>query len=274
MKLGLAIGLTALALGAGAARAQLPPPTPAQTAAEKGPARDAQGRSWISGVWVAQQDPSGSVGGAADYIYSREAVMGTAEGFPLPIKPALAPLVDKRLKDAAAGHPYASTQARCLPPGVPDMMYEFGPMQYLETPGQITILRQEFWFFRLIKMGGKHAADPDPSFMGDSIGHWEGNTLVVDTVGLTEKTGIRFIIPHSEKLHITERFSLTPEGLMQDRLFVDDPEVFTKPWSMVQTYKRLDNPLQEYICENNRNGVDAEGNETSVMPGAGVKVSH
>ena len=271
MKIGLAIGggLAVLTLGLGG------PPALAQApgAPAAGPSRDAQGQSWISGVWVRDGDPSGAVGEGADSLYTRASVMGTAEGTPVPLKPGPAAIVDKRLKDAAAGHPYASTQARCLPPGMPDMMYEFGPMQYLETPGQITVLRQEFWFFRIVHLGAKHPADPDPSFMGDSVGHWEGDTLVVDTIGLTEKTGVRFVIPHSEDLHIVERFSLTPQGTMEDRMTIDDPQVFTHPWSMAMTYHRLKTPLQEYICENNRNGVDAAGNETSVMPGAGVKVS-
>jgi hypothetical protein len=256
-------GLAVLAIYAGvlsdAAQAPL---------ATDGPARDAQGQSWISGVWVRDGDPSGSVGEAADSLYTRESVMSTADGTPLPIKPGPRAIVEKRLRDAAAGHPYASTQARCLPPGVPDMMYEFGSMQYLETPGQITILRQQYTFFRIIRLGARHPDDPDPTFLGNSVGHWEGNTLVVDTIGLTAKTGIRFIIPHSERLHVVERFSLTREGKMQNRMTIEDTEVFTRPWTMVMEYHRLNTLLEESFCENNRNGVDGEGNETTLMPNA------
>ena len=266
MKFSLACGcgLAALVLALGTV------PATAQALQSFAPASTPKEQAWLSGIWVKVGDPKGAVGEAADSLYSRQTVMTDADGKPVPFRPGPLAIVEKRLKDAAAGHPYASTQARCLPPGVPDMMFEFGLMEFLQTPGQVTVLRQEFGFYRVIPLSGKHPADPDPTFMGNSVGHWEGGALVVDTIGLTEKTGIRFIIPHTEDLHLVERYSLLPNGNMQIRATVEDPKIFTRPWDMVTELHRLDGGLTEYICENNRNGVDAQGNETSIMPG----VSH
>lgn len=215
----------------------------------------------LTGVWVKVGDPSGSVQVDSE-LYDPNIVLKTAGGAPVPLQPWAARLVDSRLKDAAAGHPYASTQARCLPPGVPDMMFEYGPVQILETPGQVTILRQELTFFRIIRMNQHHLRHSAPSFAGDSVGRWQGDTLLVDTIGLTDKTGVRFIMPHSQDLHVIERYRRIDKDQIEVRATIDDPKTFTKTWTEVNRLKRLTTPLTEYFCENNRNGVDANGNET------------
>jgi hypothetical protein len=199
----------------------------------------------------------------------RVGVLTTGDGTPLPLQPWAAAVVEKRLSDAEAGHPFASTKTRCLPGGIPDMMFGSGPMQILETPGQVTVLRQEFTFFRIIKLNQKHAVDPDPGYLGDSIAHWEGDTLVVDTIALSDKTTIKGVIPHSEQLHVIERLRPTGKETMEIRATIEDPQAFTKPWTMVTRLRRLPDGLIEYFCENNRNAPDASGHTGMQMPSTG-----
>ena len=206
----------------------------------------------LSGIWVKIGEPSGLP--ILEEMYEpREEVLTTGDGTPLPAQPWAAELIEQRLKDAEAGHPFADTQSQCLPAGVPHMMFEFGPMQFLETPGQVTILRQQFTFFRIIHMGGDHPKDLDPTFLGHSVGHWEGDTLVVDTIGLRDDTTIKVVIPHSEQMHVIERYRRLSDEVLEIRATIDDPKTFTRPWLMVTQLKPLRTPLTEFFCENNRN---------------------
>jgi hypothetical protein len=188
---------------------------------------------------------------------SQDLLLLTESGQLPPLKPAAAELLAKRQKDYDTGRPYATTKSRCLPAGMPQVM--FGPslpIQILETQGQVTILVEEFRDFRVIRLNGKHNTDPDPSYFGDSVGTWQGDTLVVDTIGLTDKTALDQIgMPHSEALHVTERFRRT------------GPDTFTKVWTAKTSFKRLAGErLVESICENNRNPPDAEGHSTLSVP--------
>jgi hypothetical protein len=212
----------------------------------------------LSGIWVKSTEHFGDVDDAAMYE-PREQVLKTADGSPLPIRPWAAAVLEKRLAETEAGHPFASPKSQCVPGGVPDMMFGSGPMQILETSGQITILRQEFSFFRIIRLNASHEKDPAPSYMGDSVAHWEGDTLVVDTIGLTDKTTLREIIPHSEELHVIERYRRTGQDSMEIRGTIEDPKTFTRTWKLETQLRRLKNGLTEYYCENNRNAVDASG---------------
>jgi hypothetical protein len=216
----------------------------------------------LSGVWVKATENFGSVN-APEMYEPRDTVLKTGDGSPLPTLPWAKALVEQRLQDAEAGHPFASTKSRCLPGGVPDMMFGSGPMQILETPGQVTVLREEFTFFRIIHVGGAHPADPDPTLLGDSVGHWEGGVFVVDTIGVSDKTTIREVIPHTEAMHVVERYRRTGKDSMEIVGTIDDPKTFTKPWTMVTHLRRLNEGLTQYFCENNRNAPDSSGHVAS-----------
>lgn len=117
---------------------------------------------------------------------------------------------------------------------------------------------------RHIYMDGRpHPADPDPTFNGHSIGHWEGGTLVVDTVGFVPYTplGFNWGIGHSDKMHIVERFRLTAPDTLEVVTTIDDPLALAKPWTTSRIFKRHTNwTIDEYICEqNNRNQADQNG---------------
>jgi hypothetical protein len=169
------------------------------------------------------------------------------------------------LLDAAArGQPTPDPTALCLPPGMPRMMRATYGVEILQTPGQVTMTSEWQAASRRIWTDGRRHPDPEdllPSYAGDSIGHWEGDTLVVNTVGvrtdvLLDQSGL----PISKKLVITERIHETPDHLLQDEITIDDADVFTAPWQLVFRYRyRPELSLQEYVClENNRN-VGPEG---------------
>ncbi len=185
----------------------------------------------------------------------RDRVLKTADGKWPPLQPWAAELLEQRIKLSQQGDPYLANTSLCLP-GVPVMMLGGPyPIQILETPGLVTILMEEQNHFRLIYLDGKHPEDPDPTFLGHSVGHWEGGTLVVDTIGLTDRTSIdRIGMPHSEELHLVERFRRTGKDAMELTITIDDPKTFTKAWDAKVNY-RTPAPgveMTEYICENNR----------------------
>ena len=145
---------------------------------------------------------------------------------------------------------------------MPGIMGQPYPMEFLLTPGQVTIVIEAYNQIRHIYTDGRPLPeDPDPTFYGTSVGHWEGDTLVAETVGFAQvPRGITF--PYSGKMKIVERFRLTAPDTMSIETTIMDPEALTTPYSMgARTLTRHRNwTLAEYICEeNNRNFVDEKG---------------
>lgn len=176
-----------------------------------------------------------------------------------PYTPAFAERWAKIKAAEARGEPTNDRSAQCAPPGLVRMMNMVYPMEILQTPGQVTIIPE--WLGqvrRIFTDGRKHPADPDPNYNGHSIGHWEGQTLVVDTVGLR---GGEIINDHGaplgDNLHVTERFWLTDPTTMKLEITLEDPAVFTRPYKATKTFKkRTDVQMMEYACEeNNRNPI-------------------
>ncbi|HUN26876.1 MAG TPA: hypothetical protein VMU67_11235 [Steroidobacteraceae bacterium] len=155
----------------------------------------------------------------------------------------------------------------CTPPGMPGIMGVFQyPIEFLFTPGRVTVHHEAWMQWRNIWTDGrKHpdAEDLDPTFYGDSIGHWEGGTLVVDTIGVKTATALSMGMEHSDKMHIVERIHLAPNdpNTLLDEMTVEDPIALEKPWHTTYSYRRSrDMNLLEFICaENDRNPVDAAG---------------
>ncbi|HEX4134973.1 MAG TPA: hypothetical protein VHY84_10215 [Bryobacteraceae bacterium] len=152
--------------------------------------------------------------------------------------------------------------ANCLPPGMPAIMSQPYPIEVLMTPGQVTIVVEAYEQVRHIYTDGRPLPeDPDPSFDGTSIGHWEGDTLVVETVGFEPvPRGINF--PHSDKMKIVERFKLSDPDTLNVETSIVDPLALTKPFDMGnRIFKRHRSwTIAEYVCEeNNRNFVDDKG---------------
>ncbi len=160
-------------------------------------------------------------------------------------------------REVKAHHGEAPHQGSyCRPPGMPlIMMVGQYPIEFLFTPGRVTIHYEAWMQWRNIYTDGRsHPADLDPTFYGDSIGHWQGDTLVVDTVGLKQIVQIGQGMGHSDRLHIVERMHLAkgdPNTLV-DEMTLYDPVALAKPWSTTLTYQRSRNQqLLEFICEEN-----------------------
>jgi hypothetical protein len=180
--------------------------------------------------------------------------------------PNLKPWVKERMRkdidELLAGKKSAFTpQSSCVPAGVPFFMGYGGPdpLVFLQTAKQVWIAWREDNQTRRIYMDVPHSASLKPSWYGESVGHYEGDTLVVDTIGLNDKTFVdNFRTPHTEKLHVVERFKLVDGGKkMQVDITFEDPDAFNAPWSVMQRYDRVQRQMDEEICaENNQHLFD------------------
>lgn len=165
----------------------------------------------------------------------------------------------------ADGGEIVERPSNCLPPGMPSVMYQPYNIQFLFTPGKVTIIQEAYMQVRNIFTDGRPLPeDPDPWFNGHSIGHWEGNTLVVETIGVKDTTRLAVRgATHSDQLKITERMRLDPED--PDRLLIttifEDPLALSEPWETEYTYtRRRDWEQIEFICaENDRNPIGEDG---------------
>jgi len=149
--------------------------------------------------------------------------------------------------------------SRCLPgPSPRANSVALFPIQFVQTPKQIVILYEYFNVFRLIPLDQKsHPDDLEPSFLGHSIGHWEGNTLVVDIVGFNDKGWVLSGgIFHSDALHITERYTRVDYDTINYEATIEDKKVFTQPFKTSTTMMlREGQRLREYICPENNEDV-------------------
>jgi len=161
-------------------------------------------------------------------------------------------------RQVLSGHPFYSEHSNCWPMGVPAfLLYPVAPVHFIQAANEVTIVWQGDHMVRHVYLNVPHSADPKLSWYGDSVGHYEGDTLVVDTIALTPRTYVdEFRTPHTDRLHVTERFHVVNDGkTMQVDVHVEDPGTFTTPWDAMQRYRRVSlGPLQEQTCsENNAN---------------------
>jgi hypothetical protein len=171
--------------------------------------------------------------------------------------PILQPWTREALKKVndhiAAGGGGFTAQASCKLVGVPAfLLHPAQPIYFIQTPKEVVMTWPPNSEFRHVYLTDKHSANPKLSWFGESIGHYEnGDTLVVDTVGLNDKTYIdNFKTPHTTQLHVVERFRINPDakGLTVD-VTADDPGAFTTPWHAVQRYRRVEQgQMSESSC--------------------------
>jgi hypothetical protein len=162
--------------------------------------------------------------------------------------PILLPWVKDALKRVnervLSGKDAFPPQVRCWPLGVPAfVLYPAQPIYIIQTPKEVTMVWQSDHMVRHIYLTDKHSANVKPSWFGESIGHYEdGDTLVIDTIGITTKAFVdNYRTPHTDKLHVVERFKLTnAETRIDVTVTVEDPGAFTTPWSAMQTYRRVE----------------------------------
>jgi len=160
----------------------------------------------------------------------------------------------KRINDRAiSGKDAFPPQVRCWPLGVPGfVLYPAQPVYIVQTPKEVLMTWQADHMVRRIFLTDKHSETVKPSWFGESIGRYEnGDTLVVDTIGITTKTFVdNYRTPHTDQLHVVERFKLAPDGQsIEVTVTVDDPGAFTTPWSAMQRYRRMNQgPMIEATC--------------------------
>jgi hypothetical protein len=217
-------------------------PTPATDVKREVP-RLANGKPDLSGVY--------SFGGGGAPGGGRGAAPAGGRGA-APAGPELKPGMEKYR--VVRGPNDAGALSDCMPiagPAAFTVPYQF---QILQTPSYATILHEYPGIFRIVPTNGAtHPVDPDPTWLGDSIGRWEGDTLVVDTVGFNTRTELSGY-KHSEALHIVERFSRPDFDTLQYEATLEDPNVFVRPWTVSRTFPlRPDlNKIDEFVCENNK----------------------
>jgi hypothetical protein len=226
--------------------------------------RASNGKPDLSGVWRTELAPAGEIERLFGPDTKTYAVLGDdpttfskysfnilADFKPeeAPMRPETAALL--RARKAPAG----GTDAGCLPLGLPRAdLFNFAPFRIIQTPGEIAVLYEVGGIYRQIFTDGrKLPADPQPAWMGYSVGRWEGDTLVVDAAGFTDKSVLDFFgHPHSEALRIQERFYRRDFGHMDLSLTVDDPKMYTKPFTVKITDLLIpDSDILEFICNEN-----------------------
>lgn len=219
--------------------------------------RTADGKPDFSGVWQGG-NLSFAVGNANAAALGPAGVPAEpAKPEPIPYTAAAAKIRQGYLDRRGIDDP----MARCLMVGIPRITSMPMPFQITQTKDQVLFLYEAFHAFRVVPVNKPHPADADASFMGDSVATWDGDTLVVDVTGFNDKTwlgGVGTI--HSDKLHVTERFTRTDFDTILYEVKLEDPVVFTKPYNQRATIRlRPGDRVREYECgENNEDIVRFE----------------
>ena len=176
--------------------------------------------------------------------------------------PPYNPVAEKQRQEFLARRGIDDPMALCYLSGVPRISFRPLPFQIVQLPTQVILLYEVHHAFRIIPTDGRpHPDDVEPSFLGDSVAHWEGGTLVVDVTSFNLKTWLSGVgTIHSEKLHVTERYTRDTYDTIRYEVTLVDPDVFTKPWHMQETFRlRPNERLREYECiENNEDLVRLE----------------
>jgi hypothetical protein len=202
----------------------------------------------LSGVWTSR--PPASARAYINSTFSKD-------------EPAMTPWAEVRYKatkpsNGPRTYPLEETNdpvlKSCSPPGVPRIYLQPFPMQIVQTAKELIMLYEYDHIVRHIYTDGrKHPDDATPTYMGHSIGNWEGDVFVVDTTGFNDKTWLdRTGHPHSDALHVIERFRRVDRDMMQIDITMDDPKALAKPWITQLSYQlKPDWEIAELACTDN-----------------------
>ena len=221
----------------------------------------------ISGAWV----PMGGGRGADPKVAPPPAT-------PIVLKPEYAKAYEaRRTAEAEAvkrGEPVATPAILCLPYGMPRMMTVASyPIEILQTAGQVTIITEAFSEVRRVYLDQPQLPidEVPPGYYGRSVGRWDGDTFVIDTVGIKQSVLSYNMLPHSEQMRITERLRLVTPDVLHDQITIEDPVVLEKPFTYTLGFRRLPKyEMVEFVCENNREYVDEQG-RVRMRTGGGQK---
>ena len=207
--------------------------------------RTADGKPDLSGVWRVRQ---------ATYLFYITSALKPGD-----IQPWAAALYAQRADNLRRD----SDGIKCLPPGPKAGISGGGfPMKIVQTPSLLVVLYEYQTIYRQIFTDGRALPnDPNPTWMGYSVGRWEGDTLVVTTTGFNDRTTLDLAgHPHSEALRVTERFHRRDAGHIDLQVTLDDPKAYTRPWTLpIDLDLMPDSDLIEYVCENERDAAHLVG---------------
>jgi hypothetical protein len=261
------ISIAAAALTAGSSMFAQTSGLPPVPVASSGPApRMPNGKPDLTGVWQKPYAPDMSRNGRGHVAYAeppfatndspakREELRKAGNYAELPFTPA--GLNDWKTYDPSDG----DYTGNCLPFGLSRSINSPDPMQIMQSDKYISLLFEQNTWFNIIYLDGReHPKNLDPTWFGHSIGKWDGDTLVVDTIGFNGWTRLDTIgHPHSDALHMIQTFRRTDAGHIAYTVTIDDPKAYTKPWKNERTMTLMNTELFEYSCEENnkdlRNG--------------------
>jgi hypothetical protein len=173
------------------------------------------------------------------------------------LKPWVKQQMKKDIDEVLAGKTAFTAQSSCMPEGVPMFMGLGGPnpIVFLQTPKEVWLIFSSDHQVRHVYLDVPHSTHLTPSWYGESVGHYEGDTLVVDTIGLNTKTFVDiYRTPHTEKLHVVERWRMVDGGQTMESVFtVEDPDAFYQPWTAMRRYRRAQQEPDEAPCAENNN---------------------
>jgi hypothetical protein len=175
-----------------------------------------------------------------------------------PFQPWAEELFKQRQEESANRTPDSGPDPteKCIPPGIPREMFQPFPWEIVYARDRIIVIFEYQGLIRQIFTDGRgHPKDLEPTYMGHAIGKFEGDTLVVDTIGFNDKTWLDPMgLPHSDAMHLTERIHRVNHNTLVDEYTIDDPKAYTKPWKAQRTFVlKPDWQIQEYVCTENNN---------------------
>jgi hypothetical protein len=200
--------------------------------------RTPDGKPSLEGIW----EPDG-----IKYLINIAADLKPAD---VPFQPEAAAIYKMRRENNGQEDP----DARCLPSGMPRKDAITSPYKILQSPGLVVFLYESRTTFRQVFTDGRVLPkDPQPAWDGYSVGHWEGDTLVVETRGMNGRTWLDSNgHPLSDAMHLTERFRRPDFGHLEIEITIDDPKMYTKPWTVKENpHLLVDTDLIEYVCTEN-----------------------
>jgi hypothetical protein len=223
------------------------------------------------GVWDVKriEDMSGNGGGEqpGEALKKRQLAVLDAQ-----VQVAFLPWAKKAYEQAQATISKDDPEARCLPPGIPRAMNTPFPMQIFQLPDRVLQVYEgggHMW--RPIYTDGRKHTPADkwnPTYMGEGLGHWEGDTFVTDVIGFNDRSWLDSAgHPHTEQLHVTERYTRTKEDNLHYQATIDDPGAYSKPWTNGWNIKWIAGwEPYEYVCQENNKDAGTEQHLVGASP--------
>ena len=217
--------------------------------------RTSYGKPDLSGFWMPEDQ--------VKYLLNLAADMKEQD---IPLKPSARDLYNKRIDNNGKDHPGVS----CLPSGIPEKDNIPDGLKLVQTEDLVLLLHESRTIYRQIFTDGRPLpVDPDPTFNGASVGHWDGNFLLSTAYGFRLDTNMESSgLPKSDKAIAYERIWLADDDTLRDEFTLVDPVALVKPWTVTKTYKRAppDFEIEPYVClENNRNPIAPDGSIQAIL---------